>query len=76
MKNKYIMAEMGTTSIDQLPMNPQISSNNPQISSNNTQQIQLGNTGLPQQMSSNICNGQQISNINKYKQISSNINKY
>lgn len=41
MKNKYIMAN--TTSIDQLPINPQ-------ISSNNNQTIQMSNTGLPQQI--------------------------
>lgn len=31
MKNKYIMSEIGTTSIDQLPVNPQINSNSQTI---------------------------------------------
>ena len=53
MKNKYIMTELGTTSIDQLPINPQ-------NSSNNTPPIQLGNSGLPQQMSSNINETQNV----------------
>jgi len=53
MKNKYIMAENGTTSIDQLPVNPQ-------ISSNNNQTIQLSNTGLPQQNLSTINETQNV----------------
>ena len=55
MKNKYIMAEMGTTSIDQLPVNPQINSNNSQpiqqVESmggqniDNTQNVKIENYG-------------------------------
>ena len=41
MNNKYIMAECGTTSIDQLPVNPQMNSNN------NNNPIQLVKSELP-----------------------------
>ena len=53
MKNKYIMTESGTTSIDQLPVNPH-------ISSNNSSSIQLSNSGLPEQMTSNMNETQNI----------------
>ena len=42
MNNKYIMAEVGTTSIDQLPVNPQMNMNN-----NNNNPIQLVKSELP-----------------------------
>ena len=47
------MAENGTTSIDQLPVNPQ-------ISSNNNLTAQFSNNGLPQQIQSNVNETQNI----------------
>ena len=47
------MAENGTTSIDQLPVNPQ-------ISSNNNQTAQFSNNGLPQQIQSNVSETQNV----------------
>ena len=61
MNNKYIMAESGTTSIDQLPVNPQMSTNN-----NNS--IQLVKNELPNNEIQNtkIENyGQQLNNERK-----------
>ena len=53
MKNKYIMENNGTTSIDQLPINSQ-------ISSNNNSPVQLSITGLPQQQPSNLGESQNV----------------
>ena len=49
MKNKYIMSSIGTTEIDQLPVNPQITSNSQPtqqlIENNDNQNIKIENYG-------------------------------
>lgn len=62
MENKYIMTESGTTSIDQLPINPQ-------ISSNNSSSIQMTNSGLSNNISSNNISSTILSNNNETQNI-------
>ena len=82
MKNKYIMTENGTTSIDQLPINPQISSNtmnsipnksSPQqpFSSNNNENIKIENYG--QQLNAERNNNSNIQPIDYSSELNSTL---
>ena len=82
MKNKYIMTENGTTSIDNLPINPQISSNStnsiqttnlPQqgFSSNNNENIKIENYG--QQLNAERNNNSNVQPIDYTSELNSTL---